>query len=181
MRKTPLAASVVVTFSVLGTACDQDPGPTQNPPPPVLEPPADTAEPAASSGEAPDTPPKDTAEPQDPRPEPEPEPKPEPVVDAGPRVQVSDNGDGTCTKYFSVDCDPGDSCNPPPPQRVPCTDDLFPKARIAKNVRKRDNGQCWEHAESNCPEGATCNPPPPQRVSCASAGLGKKGETKPAE
>jgi hypothetical protein len=163
MRSLPLAASVVMTFSIAGSGCTPEDGPTQNPPPPeVEEPPPLEPEPkptAADSG---------APEPE-PEPQPDPVPKPSPQAADEPRIVVQDNGDGSCTKYFRVDCPKGARCNPPPPQTVPCTDDIWPEAQIVANVTKREDGSCWEHANVHCPEGATCNPPPPQRVSCKSA------------
>lgn len=167
MRSLPLAASVVMTFSIVGSACTPEDGPTQNPPPPEVEeppplPPEPEPEPnstAADSG---------APEPE-PKPDLDPNPKPAPRADEGLRFRVQDNGDGSCTKYFGVNCPQGVVCNPPPPQTLPCSDDMWPEAQVLANVTKREDGSCWEHADVSCPKGATCNPPPPQRVSCKSA------------
>lgn len=185
MLKAPLAASVVMTFSVaLSTTASACTGGEQatrtppkpeplappegpmNPPPPELE----TAEsgevdkPVITTGPGPV--PDDGGTSEGPK-DSEPDPKP---ASATTRIIVRDNGDGTCTKYFRVDCPEGKTCEPPPPEVLPCTDDLWPKARNPEHVFKRESGDCFESKPMHCPEGASCNPPPPHRVSCASAG-----------
>ena len=181
MRTARLAASVVVTFSVLGSSCTPGEQATRNPPKPEpIEPPGPIVNPpppqdsAADSGE-PDTAVRTTGlQPipdeggatdggQDPPPDAEP-------VFADPRIVVQDNGDGSCTKYYKYACPDGVDCKTRAPETMPCTDDIWPKAKVVANVTKRENGSCFEHAVMHCPEGATCNPPPPHRVSCASAG-----------
>lgn len=154
---------MVVTVSLVEAGCVR----TNNPPGP-----------AVTSESSPEPPPKD------PKPEPEPEPKPEPEPEPPggaegntpePERQIYVEPDGRCMEIVPHDC-PADltvSCNPPPPQEVPCPDHLLPQANEGANVHVRDDGSCWEDrsGDMKCPKGAVCNPPPPRRVQCP-----KKGE-----
>ena len=154
MRRRTFAASVVVTLSLAEAGCD---GASK---PPAAD---GTHESIAVNPPAP-TPKLDLGNPEEPEPEPQPEPEPARTDD----VQLQP--DGTCLRYARVECpqDPQVTCNPPPPEIVPCPDAVFPEATNADHVRTRRDGTCWEDssADFECPEGARCNPPAPRRVQC---------------
>ncbi len=76
--------------------------------------------------------------------------------------------DLTCMRYVDVQCDPGDKCNPPPPEKVPCPPELTPRpmpAADAPLVFLRD-GACHtiDDARVPCPaSGPTVQLPSPLR------------------
>lgn len=144
MKRRTLAASVVVTVSLADLACTSG-RTTGNPPPPT-----------ADGGEEPIS-----------RNPPGPEPEP---VRPPPRETIETLADGTCVLHVEEVCDPGDSCNPPPPRPVPCpgaTTDALPIASNVDAVDRRGDGTCWEALSGlPCPEGVRCNPPPPRQVQC---------------
>jgi hypothetical protein len=142
MAKLPLTASVVVTFSVLGTGCADLKGPPGNPPPP---PPEQISENPLA---------------------PKPQPDPEPVPPREPTVNHQVHADGSCWAYVEPVCPPNTPCNPPPPRQVDCTDEMLPAPSDAKMVALRSDGSCWEEPKVECSPGETCNPPPPHRVVC---------------
>ncbi|MEM6993857.1 MAG: hypothetical protein AAF721_25305 [Myxococcota bacterium] len=174
MARRALAASVVVTVSLVQPACtDAKETTTRNPP--------FTPEGADAKGREPD--PKPGSEGKAPVAE-TPEGKSddgaaassggtEPaaettggdgsVVAVVPKPTIERRPDGTCVEIVEEHCDPGDRCNPPPPREVPCP---LPKAKNPDRVRMRDNGECYESFSTNCPPGARCNPPPPRQVEC---------------
>ncbi len=81
----------------------------------------------------------------------------------GDDVRIERRPDGTCFEVIDVKCEPGATCNPPPPRDVPCP---LPQAKNPDRVTQRSNGDCYESFKTNCPEGARCNPPPPRQVAC---------------
>lgn len=49
-----------------------------------------------------------------------------------------------CLGDVHVDCDPGDKCNPPAPQKVsPCPDALLPTLVNGDKPTKKKDGTCW--------------------------------------
>lgn len=184
MRRRQFARSVVVTFSLVELGCTQPP--TRNPPPPEIEGGGEGArdsavadggaaadgagaDGAAADGAAADgagQPGKDTAGAADGGAQVEPD------GDGGGRIEVKssfeivENDDGTCTKFFHVDCPPGVACNPPPPQDVDCPPKELPAPGVVANVHERPDGTCWESFNVKCPPKVMCNPPPPRQVKC---------------
>ncbi len=84
---------------------------------------------------------------------------------------ISMSYDGECTLYHSVECDPGEKCNPPPPEKVKCPPEELAKLPDAPSsggrLRRNPTGVCtFFHDSPKCPPGATCNPPPPMAVKC---------------
>ncbi|MEZ4225083.1 MAG: hypothetical protein R3B13_29285 [Polyangiaceae bacterium] len=52
--------------------------------------------------------------------------------------------DLSCRKSFpATHCPPGASCNPPPPQPVPCPQALLPSLAPGFSPTKRDGGRCY--------------------------------------
>lgn len=151
---------MVVTLSLAEAGCDGEsvtpqPVEAKNPPGPAPqpEPPAQQRPPDPPPQEKPPEPPPQEKEPQ------------EQQATANVRLQP----DGTCMKFEDIECpdDPRISCNPPPPQPVPCPQSVYPEANDPSAVRVRSSGECFESfGTPDCPEGATCNPPPPRRVQC---------------
>lgn len=90
--------SVVVTLA-LGSGCDKgDDGPTKNPPGPTGVQGAEGGEAGAKKGGDDD--------------------------EWKSTERIEKEADGTCTLYVSVRCPEGVMCNPPPPETVPCPEDL---------------------------------------------------------
>lgn len=52
----------------------------------------------------------------------------------------------TCMQFFDMSCDPDTKCNPPPPQRVPCPNDLMPTLRADLEPIRRDTRCLWHVA-----------------------------------
>lgn len=105
---------MVVTFSLADVACEK---PLQgNPPPPdptaAEEPSRNPPGPMTDGGEVP--PPEAEAESAS-------EGSPD-MTNVESKEQIIDNGDGTCSRIYEVDCPPNVACNPPPPEPVPCPD-----------------------------------------------------------
>ena len=83
---------------------------------------------------------------------------------------VVQHADGTCTEYFHDNCPPTKRCNPPPPRKVPCPEDVLPEARPNEKVYVEADGRCTAMPmDFKCHPGATCNPPPPRPVRCPPA------------
>mgnify|MGYP001238727487 CR=1 FL=1 len=98
---------MVVTFSLADVACEKTVT-TGNPPPPD---PTAAQEPTSN-------PPGPTDD-GDAEPESDADGAPEPTGVQS-KEKIVDNGDGTCSRYYEVDCPPNVACNPPPPEQVPC-------------------------------------------------------------
>jgi len=167
MSRRTLAVSVVVTISLADVGCTASSEPTRNPPPdavtktePVTKPPPER-EPINSNPPGPSA---DDGEPvaDDGKPAADDGGAADGGVVAPPKEQIHRLPDGTCERIVDVVCDPGDSCNPPAPEIVPCP---LPVARDPSRVKLRGE-ECWESFAGNCPPDAKCNPPPPQQVQC---------------
>lgn len=145
---------MVVTLSLADVACDGESKPpeqtTRTKSPPSADPKPDSGK-QGSEDQQPEGTPTDAKKPK----------PPEPNVFLQP--------DGTCLKEETFDCpkDPNTTCNPPPPQEVPCPESVLPDPQPKAKVETRADGTCWEMGSAGgCPEGTRCNPPPPRRVKC---------------
>lgn len=71
-----------------------------------------------------------------------------------------------CMAAIKVECQPKATCNPPPPFKVACYDNVSLEKPVT--VTSRDGGTTCsiEHEMPSCPPGAACNPPRPTSVTC---------------
>ena len=110
MRRRNFAASMVVTFSLAGCEKTTTSG---NPPPPdptaAEEPTSNPPGPMGEEGDGGDGESAGDGEPD--------------VSGVQSKEQIIDNGDGTCSRIYDIDCPPNVACNPPPPEPVPCPDE----------------------------------------------------------
>lgn len=149
--------------------------PQNDPParPPVVVNPPRPGTPATSE------PPPDPTRP-DPRPSgPPTQPKPpviaNPPVPNDPRTQTSPqqtsvsqwtvfkNNDG-CMAAIKVECTPKATCNPPPPFKVACYDNVNLDQPVT--VTSSDGGTTCFVDAPKCPRNAKCTPTRPQQVTC---------------
>lgn len=148
-RRHVFAASMVVT-AALSPGCDKQSSPetrerrTNNPPMPTPD-----------GGAMAKTPMLDAA--------PAPAAKliaPDPSFKAGNGATISLNQDTwTCEEQLHNDCPPGARCNPPPPEPVPCPDDLLPSLAPGVAETARKNGECFlDDVEVKCPDGLKPSP-----------------------
>jgi hypothetical protein len=98
--------------------------------------------------------------------------------DAAPVVKVSQvtghvYKDGTdCFWQTDVVCDPGEKCNPPAPEKIPCPDPAVEATLAAAptdvsgGMYVKPDGSCWFRETADCPPEVDCNPPPPIRIKC---------------
>lgn len=62
--------------------------------------------------------------------------------------------DLSCLQYFHVQCDPGEKCNPPAPEPVPCPSAIRPRLALETLPTRSDSGRCWwNDIEVTCPAG----------------------------
>jgi hypothetical protein len=128
------------------------------------------------SDPAPNTPPPSqspviVANPPRPRPQPDPEPPPAPPVTdpadtkqqppANKRWTVFKTSSG-CEAAIETSCPKGAMCNPPPPMKYACPDNVKLPAKIVTF----GDGCAIEPEPTHCPPKAACNPPPPRKVAC---------------
>jgi hypothetical protein len=169
------AAPFVVTLAAV-PACyvQSSPGPSGPPPPPPTtqtaepepteQPPVIVANPPPPQQPAsqPSTPP-----PQQPpvRPDPRPSKPPVQTTDSYWTVYKSHDGSG-CMAAIKVECHPKATCNPPPPFKYACPDDVSLDKPLT--VVSQDGGAtCFVQFEMpKCPPGVACNPPRPKPVTC---------------
>ncbi len=79
-----------------------------------------------------------------------------------PRSTTTSSGDSivleddlTCMRYAHVQCDPGDKCNPPPPEPVRCPSEIRPRVAPGQRGPTSDGKWChWNKIEVTCPAGA---------------------------
>ena len=74
--------------------------------------------------------------------------------------------DGSCMASIKVECKPGVMCNPPPPAKYACPENvsLDKPVTVASSA---DGMACFvEYAAMACPPNVACNPPRPTPVTC---------------
>jgi hypothetical protein len=75
-----------------------------------------------------------------------------------------------CVLSFHVVCDPGEKCNPPKPQAVPCPD--FLAENQSGHALMKPDKSCEFWPPDGCPKVKPgdpippCNPPPPVAIKC---------------
>ena len=174
------AAPFVVTLAAV-PACyvQSSPGPSGPPPQP---PPTQTAEPQPQPQQPPvivanpPPPQQPTTDPSippgpvrppstPPRPDPRPTKPPVQTTDAYWTVYKAQDGSG-CMAAIKVECQPKATCNPPPPFKYACPENVTLDKPVT--VVSQDGGAtCFvQYDMPKCPPGVACNPPRPQPVAC---------------
>lgn len=70
-----------------------------------------------------------------------------------------------CYAAIKVECQPKATCNPPPPFKYECPDNVSLEKPVT--VVSRGGGNCFVEFEMpSCPPGVACNPPRPRPVAC---------------
>jgi hypothetical protein len=70
-----------------------------------------------------------------------------------------------CMAAIKVECVPKATCNPPPPFKYTCPDNVSLEKPIT--VATYDGTSCFVEFEMpKCPPGTACNPPRPRPVAC---------------
>ena len=81
-----------------------------------------------------------------------------------------------CMAAIKVDCPPKATCNPPPPFKYACPDNVSLDKPVT--VVTHDGTSCFvEYEMPACPKGVACNPPRPRPVACPSSGITKGAPT----
>jgi hypothetical protein len=81
------------------------------------------------------------------------------------RWTVYKNKDGSCMAAIKVECVKGATCNPPPPFKYACPDNVSLDKPVT--VATHDGTSCFvEFDMPQCPPGIACNPPRPRPVAC---------------
>ncbi len=165
-RRT-FATPFVVTLS----ACYTQPPPPQPPPqqPPAAQQPADPTPVVIANPPRPTDPPPQppqigaapTTNPPPPQPS---EPPPNPVDSSPITWTIYKQKTGDCYAAVKVDCPPKAMCNPPPPIKYACPENV--SLDTAKTVIQIGNSCHVDHGPMSCPPNRRCNPPPPQNVPC---------------
>lgn len=99
---------------------------------------------------------------------PAPQPAPAPPVQTSTtdRRWTVSKSNGTCRVYEDATCPPNATCNPPPPQKYACLDDMNDGASV-KIVQRAGEKVCTTiPMMPKCPPNVMCNPPPPRKVTC---------------
>jgi hypothetical protein len=79
-------------------------------------------------------------------------------------VYKAKDGSG-CMAAIQVECVPKATCNPPPPFKYACPDNVSLDKPVT--VVTRDGTSCFvEFPMPTCPPGTACNPPRPRPVAC---------------
>jgi hypothetical protein len=71
-----------------------------------------------------------------------------------------------CMAAYKVECQPKATCNPPPPFKYECPQNvsLDTSITVASNA---DGSACFvDYGPTKCPPNTACNPPRPQPVAC---------------
>jgi hypothetical protein len=73
---------------------------------------------------------------------------------------------GGCTAAVKVQCPPNTACNPPPPFKYECPQNVSIDSPITV-AASNDGTSCFvEYAPVKCPPNTACNPPRPMPVAC---------------
>lgn len=143
------ATPFVITLAAAPACYVQSTPPQQ--PQPVQSQPSQPAQP-------PDRPPVTVVNP--------PTPQTESATPPNQRWTVFKQPDGVCMATIKVQCKPGTMCNPPPPSKYACPNNvsLDKPVTVASSA---DGSACFvEYAAMACPPNVACNPPRPTPVAC---------------
>ena len=95
-----------------------------------------------------------------------PMPQSQPAAPPNTKWTVFKQADGACMAAFKVECQPKATCNPPPPFKYECPQNVsLEKAiTVASNA---DGSACFvDYGPVSCPPNTACNPPRPTPVAC---------------
>ena len=158
------ATPFVVTLAAV-PACYVQSGPSQPQPPPQT---AQPAEPPPSTNQPPPpvvvNPPR-PAEPPPTQPSTPAPPTPPPTQGSQEQKWTVYKAKDGCMAAIKVECQPKATCNPPPPFKYTCPENVSLEKPVT--VATYDGNSCFVEFEMpKCPPGVACNPPRPQPVTC---------------